>query len=162
MIRSKFSALIEFQNSDFSTQAKDFLNNNSLLGNQMKIFYSNYESIKIKNDLKLENFNQSDFMLGIPDFYRYVDQKPLLMNPPSSILHVSNIKKEFCNYEIISKVFGFYGTIKGLKFMNTAGQKGMFLLKFGSLEESFNAMANLNSKEFFGKQIVISFTRSKI
>lgn len=37
MIRTKYAALLEFQNSDFSTQAKDFLNSTILMGNQLRV-----------------------------------------------------------------------------------------------------------------------------
>jgi len=40
-MRQKKASLIEFENMDFATQAKDFLNNTVFLGQQIKIFYSN-------------------------------------------------------------------------------------------------------------------------
>lgn len=58
-------------------------------------------------------------MIGISELYRYpTDQKVLLMNPPSQILHVSNITKEFCRREeFIQNVFGVYGIIETIKYI---------------------------------------------
>ncbi len=38
---------MEFENIEQSTSAKDFLNNKNVMGNQIRIFYSNYENLNL-------------------------------------------------------------------------------------------------------------------
>jgi hypothetical protein len=46
-IKNKSSALIEYENVEYATVAKDFLNNMSFFGNQMRIYFSNYHNINL-------------------------------------------------------------------------------------------------------------------
>ncbi len=50
-LRNKRSALIEFENMEFATHAKDFLNGQTYLGEQVRIFYSNYQNINLSDNL---------------------------------------------------------------------------------------------------------------
>ncbi len=44
-IPNKSAALVEFEDVVFATQAKDYLNNSRFMDCQLKIFYSNYQTI---------------------------------------------------------------------------------------------------------------------
>lgn len=41
----------------------------------------------------------------------------MIVNPPSVILHVSNLKKESCDYEIIHGLFSKFGTVLKISFI---------------------------------------------
>lgn len=66
-LRNKKSCLIEFESKDYATNAKDFLNNKSFNQNLLKIFYSNYEQINLKNDQVLSD----DIFIGSEETQRF-------------------------------------------------------------------------------------------
>ena len=66
-MREKYAALVEFEDQDFATQAKDFLNGTTFSRNQLKIFYSNYSSI---DQRKSQNLRE-EILLGNSQRYRY-------------------------------------------------------------------------------------------
>lgn len=106
LMRDKMASLIEFEDIEFATQSKDFLNNTKFFGFTLKIFYSNYPSISLRK----KNSLNEEILDGDPSFYRFKTQaKPYSINPPSAILHLSNLKKEACSYEVICKYFGCFG-----------------------------------------------------
>lgn len=157
-LRNKSAALIEFENISYATQAKDSLNNLVFFGHPIKIFYSNYAEI----NLKKQESQMAEVFLGEEDTFRFKESKTISINPPSCVLHVSNLKKEACDYEVIGNIFSPFGKIVGLKFINMENYKNMCLVKFNTLEESFNALAHLHGTDICGRKIQISFTRSKL
>lgn len=60
------------------------------------------------------------------------------------------------------KLFSAFGKIEAVKYLAKGSKKGMCLIKFSALSESFEAMASLHGKELDGRKMFISFTRSKI
>lgn len=163
-IRDKKSALVEFENIDFSTQAKDFLNNTKFMGNTLKIFYSNYQSLSQRNP----QFGQyEEVMEGDPAKYRYKQKKHnteqgFSINPPSQILHISNLKQEACKDQIIGGLFSPFGQILDIKFIVKDQIKYMALVKFDTMEHAFSAMVQMQGFNLNGRNIQISFTRSKL
>lgn len=158
-MHEKLAALIEFEEVDFATQAKDFLNGTSFMGNTLKIFYSNYASI----DARKGQSRNEEVLLGLRTRFRFqLENKPYSINPPSQILHISGLRAEACNYEVIVNLFSSFGNIEAVKFLVKDTYKHMCLVKFGSMEESFQAMAEMQGKEICGRRILLSFTRSKI
>lgn len=111
--------LMEFQNINFATQAKDFLNNTYFLGGQMKIFYSNYESLTQKQLNQNSKFTKETFFESDIKQHRFKEDEVLntqLINPPSQILYISNLAPQVCNMEFINKLFSPYGSIQNIKF----------------------------------------------
>jgi len=159
-IRSKAAALIEFENSDYSTISKDYLNNIVFMGKPLRIYYSNYSMINLRKNLK-DNVSEDIFIGNIKNF-RFKKNKNISINPPSSTLHISNLVKEVCNEDLMRKVFPNFGRVEAIKFLFMDNSKNMCLLKMASLEESLNAMAYLHDTDLGGRKIQISFTRSKI
>ena len=49
--------------------------------------------------------------------HRFGKNKSISFNPPSSILHVSNIKEEACNYDVIEDIFKKYGNVQSVKLL---------------------------------------------
>jgi hypothetical protein len=105
-MRDKMASLIEFEDIEFATQSKDFLNNTKFFGFTLKIFYSNYPSISLRK----KNSLNEEILDGDPSFFRFKTQsKPYSINPPSAILHLSNLKKEACTCDVLYKYFGCFG-----------------------------------------------------
>jgi len=159
-MRSKASALIEFENADYAGVAKDYLNNIMFMGRPLRINYSNYPSIQIRNK---QNKGPEETYIGNPRNYRFSKIKNISINPPSSVLHISNLTKDVCKESaILKEYFGSCGKVEGLKFLFGDNGKNMCLLKLSTNEEALRAMAYLHDTDVGGRKIQISFTRSKI
>lgn len=166
LLKSKNAALIEYSSVDQATQGKDYMNKKILFGKEIKIFYSNYESIDkkhINKDKAIEELYQNS-----KENYRYKAVKPSILNPPSKVLHISNLKMEAQQHlNVLQMIFSMHGAVEGIKFLDPdltskkPGKKNkvMCLVKFYKLEDSFSALSELHGRECFGK-LKISFTRS--
>jgi len=86
---------------EYSTHAKDFLNNQKFMGNHIRVFYSNYECINLVDP---NSYDPNDMIVIDEDLQRFKSNK-MSINPPSQILHVSNLKKNACNYELLFQLF---------------------------------------------------------
>jgi RNA recognition motif-containing protein len=159
-MRSKTSALIEFENADYASVARDYLNNIMFMGRPLRINYSNYPSIQIRNK---QNKGPEETFMGNPRNFRFNKNKNISINPPSSVLHISNLTKEVCkDNAALKEHFALCGKVEGLKFLFGDNGKNMCLLRMSSNEEALKAMAYLHDTEVGGRRIQISFTRSKI
>eukprot|EP00825_Cyclidium_porcatum_P011000 TRINITY_DN15618_c0_g1_i2.p1 TRINITY_DN15618_c0_g1~~TRINITY_DN15618_c0_g1_i2.p1 ORF type:complete len:232 (+),score=21.26 TRINITY_DN15618_c0_g1_i2:294-989(+) len=163
-IRDKKSALVEFENFEFSTQAKDFLNNTRFMGNTLKIFYSNYQTL---DQRKPQQRQYEEILIGDPSKYRYKNRQqnsdqPYSINPPSQILHISNLKQEACEESLLMSLFSPFGKIHEIKIIVKDQIKFMALIKFDSMEQAFSAMVQMQGTNISGRNIQISFTRSKL
>jgi len=160
-IRSKAAALIEFENVEYSTISKDYLNNIVFMGKPLRIYYSNYSVINLSKK-NCKDYPVEDVFIGNPRNYRFKKTKNISINPPSSTLHISNLMREICHEELIRKYFCQFGRVEAIKFLFMDNNKNMCLLRMASIEESLNAMAHLHDTDIGGRKIQISFTRSKI
>ena len=75
--------------------------------------------------------------------------KKVIINPPSNILHISNLKTDACNYEIMFEILKKFGKVEAIKFKVLDHYKNMCLVRFNKLEESIAAMASLHDLELF-------------
>eukprot|EP00825_Cyclidium_porcatum_P045524 TRINITY_DN6936_c0_g2_i3.p4 TRINITY_DN6936_c0_g2~~TRINITY_DN6936_c0_g2_i3.p4 ORF type:complete len:166 (-),score=16.40 TRINITY_DN6936_c0_g2_i3:247-744(-) len=164
-MRSKNSALAEFENIEFALQTKDLLNNTIFMGNQLKLFYSNYQDLGARR----EKLNPGDEMLlGNPENYRFKQQtennpsQQYQFNPPSSVLHISNIKQEICTEQNIINLFSRFGELQKIKLFVKDVIKCMGLIKFATTEQAYQAMAEMQGANINGRKMVLSFTRSKV
>jgi len=159
-IRSKAAALLEYENAEYATIAKDYLNNIVLMKKSLRIFFSNYSIINLRNKKTLSPLEE--VYIGNPKTFRFKKNKNISINPPSATLHISNLAAEVANEEAIRNFFGMYGNILALKFLLIDNTKHQCLMKLFSIEESINIMAILHDAEFGGRRVQLSFTRSKI
>jgi len=160
-IKSKGIAFIEYESTIYSTIAKDSLNNCVFLGTSLRIYYSNYETLSIRNKAGEEHPDEELFIGGL-GANRFKVNKSISINPPSETLHVSNLQIQCCKDDIVRQLFAQYGNIEAIKFIFMDNNRNMCLVRYASLEESFWAMANLHNIELGGRKMQISFTRSKI
>lgn len=159
-MRSKASCLIEFENSDYSAIAKDYLNNIVFMGKTLRINYSNYPSIQIRNK---QNKVGEEIFIGNPRGFRFNKNKNISINPPSSVLHLSNLVKDVCkDQSVIKQYFSKITKVEGMKFLFGDNGKNMCLIKLPSIEDALRALAYLHDTDLGGRKIQISFTRSKI
>lgn len=159
-MRNKASALIEFENVDYAAVAKDYLNNIVFMGRPLRINYSNYPTIQIRNK---QNKGPEETFIGNQRTFRFNKNKNISINPPSPVLHISNLVKEACkDQSTLRSCFEQYGRVEAIKFLFGDNGKNMCLLKMPSIEDALRAMAYLHDFEIGGRRIQISFTRSKI
>jgi len=108
-------------------------------------------------------FLKKKIFIGTPKTYRFRKANPISINPPSYVLHVSNLVKEVCQDETkLRELFGKYGNVEGLKFILEEKNKNMCLVKMATMEESLKTMSFLHDTDFGGRKIQISFTRSRL
>ena len=159
-MRNKASALIEFETVDYAAIAKDYLNNIVFMGKPLRINYSNYPSIQIRNK---QNKGPEETFVGNQRTFRFNKNKNISINPPSQVLHISNLVKDACeDQSTLRSHFEKYGKVEAIKFLFGDNGKNMCLLKMPSIEDALKAMAHLHDFEIGGRRIQISFTRSKI
>ncbi|CAD8213136.1 unnamed protein product [Paramecium octaurelia] len=159
-IKNKTSALVQFEKLQHAQNALDHLNNQVFFGYKLKIFYSNYQEIQFPLPFQSP---QTQVFMPIPSQFRFSDGKSISFNPPSQILHLSNIKGKMCEDEsYIKEIFKGIGNVQAIKFIHIDKQKHMALVRLSSLEEALNGAALLHGKEVMGRKINVSFTKSKL
>jgi len=62
----------------------------------MKIFFSNFSSIELRNNHSADNKNE-ELLINSPENHRYDKVNPRVLNPPSTTLHISNYDKNLLN-----------------------------------------------------------------
>ena len=84
--------------------------------NFTKISYSNYQEITLKNinfgDLK------EDILLCDESLMRFKKNKNILINPPSNVIHLSNLSKEACLEEKVREFLEGVGNIEKIRYFN--------------------------------------------
>ncbi|KAL4442335.1 hypothetical protein ABPG74_005676 [Tetrahymena malaccensis] len=149
--------LIQFENQEDATIAKEHLDMLKVESNQMRIFYSNYETIKENQ----EGEKQCEVWKGEKSSFRFRYGKQISINPVTNTLHVSNLKQDTCKQEVINEKFSLYGQIEGFHPIQSQN-KFMCHVKFSTTEEAINALCNLHEEEILGRKMHISFTRARI
>lgn len=151
-LKKKHTALVEYLDQDSASFAREMLNNLTFFGSQLKVSYSTYMSI----EENLQSSNNPDKFREVftpnPKSYRFKDYKKISINPPSKVLHLSNISKESYNEKDISDIFSRFGQIRKVKLLNGAdAEKCMALIEFASLESALAAISTLHNKIFFSR-----------
>ena len=113
LLRAKEVALVEFDTLEYAKMARENLNNLCFFDEYMKISYSNYKEIIPKNITK--NTVKEDLMICETGHNRFKNEKALNINPPSQVLHLSNLDKNSCKEELIREFFMDVAEIDGVK-----------------------------------------------
>eukprot|EP00828_Plagiopyla_frontata_P046697 TRINITY_DN8390_c0_g1_i1.p2 TRINITY_DN8390_c0_g1~~TRINITY_DN8390_c0_g1_i1.p2 ORF type:complete len:220 (-),score=15.56 TRINITY_DN8390_c0_g1_i1:100-759(-) len=152
--RQKGAMLIQYSNAQEAQQCKEWMNCVVFYGNSIRIFDSNHKEIKSKQQgINAGEFWERDYMCK---------ERGKQANPPSEVVHVANLRPEVCQQDIIFQIFSMVGIVQNIKFLLEDPQKKMCLVKYQTIEESLNAIAFLHGYLLYGRQIQVSFTRSKI
>lgn len=151
---NNYTCLVEYDRVEASALAKLYLNNIPLLGSQLKVLEAKCETLNVKSA------PPSEYFVGSSRTHRFRDNRPLSINPPTNTLHVSNLVKEVCNESLIS-LFQAFGDIEAYKFLHE-DPKNMCLIRFAYVEQAVDALSSLHNFFLGGRNIQISFTRSKV
>jgi len=65
--------------------------------------------------VKEQDKQAGEIFIGTEETFRFKNNKNMVINPPSCVLHVSNLKKEVCIMENIMNIFGSFGVIENVK-----------------------------------------------
>jgi hypothetical protein len=151
---SNTSCLVEYDRIEAASLAKLYLNSIPFLGSQLKVLDAKCDTIPVKSG------NPSEYFVGSTRTHRFRDNRPLSINPPTCTLHVSNLVREVCNESLLS-LFTQFGEIEAYKFLHE-DPKNMCLIRFAFIEQAVDALASLHNFFLGGRNIQISFTRSKV
>jgi hypothetical protein len=61
--------------------------------------------------------NDDDVLTGNPKAFRFKAHKNISINPPSSVLHISNLVGEACNETLLRILFSQYGRVETIKYI---------------------------------------------
>lgn len=75
---------------------------------------------------------------------------------------MSSLKKDICKEHVLHKIFSDFGRVEAVKILCYSNEKNMALVKFYSMEDSFEAIASLHNEVFSGRKMQISFTKSRV
>lgn len=109
-MRSKSSALIEYDNCTHSCLAKDFMGDHIFNGSLIKIFYSHHDVIFFKSPE--EKPEDEDYFEPSEKMNRFKANTPASVNPPIDTLHLSNLRRESCSYDAIKMLFEPFSKVK--------------------------------------------------
>lgn len=160
LLRAKEVALVEFETLEYAKVARENLNNLCFFDEYMKISFSNYKEIIPKNISK--HTVQEDLLICENVHNRFKNEKNLNINPPSQVLHLSNLEKNSCKEEIIQEFFKDVCEIDGVKFIFQDEFRNMCLVRFKRLEDALKAISIKHNGKLDGRKVKISFTKSKL
>lgn len=147
---------VVFSEFEFAAAAKEHLTGLCLFGQELEIDYA------VPEDLEPKPRQFTESIVYDTSYDRFNLSKPLSINAPSEVLHVSNLKKESCTEARLRKLFEGFGEIQKIQLLLNIKDKYMALVKMPDLSEALNATAVLHNREVSGRRVHISFTKSKI
>ena len=151
-LKKKHTALIEYLDVDSASVAREMLNNLTFFGAQLKVSYSTYTSV----DENLASSNNPekyrDVFSPSPKTFRFKETKKISINPPSKVLHLSNIAREVYSERGISEIFAPHAGVKKVKLINgPEEEKCMALIELDTLENALICIATLHNQIFFSR-----------
>ncbi|KAL4510793.1 hypothetical protein ABPG72_004947 [Tetrahymena utriculariae] len=155
MKRNKCTAFIEYTMQENATKAKEYMDKKTFFDNEIRVFYSHFETLQKQDDKFQEQF------IGSEQTNRFQKDSKMTLNPPSLVLHISSLKQEICDHEKMHELFRPYGKIEAIH-IEKVPPRYMSHIKFSSLKESLMAIAHMHNKEIKGRKMLISFTRKKL
>jgi hypothetical protein len=113
LLPKKATALIEYVDSEASSIAKEMLNNITFYDSLLKVEqvddqvgFSNHQAFEESLSISDSDDKTSEVYMPSPKEYRFRETKRISINPPSKILHLSNIAKEIYTEAQIKSLFG--------------------------------------------------------
>jgi RNA recognition motif-containing protein len=151
-LRKKHTALVEYHDVDSASVSKEMLNNLTFFGSQLKVSYSTYVSVaeNLATSNNPEKFK--DVYSPSPKTYRFKEYKKISINPPSKVLHLSNIAREVFSDKALTEIFSENATVKKVKLLNLGDEeKCMALIELSSLESALACISTLHNRVFFSR-----------
>jgi RNA recognition motif-containing protein len=151
------SALVEFETNLEAATAKFYVEQLNVHENKPQVSFSIHHTIQYTTKPK-----NVEVFIGSRKTNRFRNGFALeIFNPPSQILHVSNLVPEACNEKLLD-LFLAYGRVENYQFLHELPNKNMVLIRYSSLDEAIEAMVQLHGYSIMGRNMLLSFTRSKI
>jgi RNA recognition motif-containing protein len=110
-LKERSSALVQFETTEFATQAKDALTGLRFFGQTIQVFYANREEVTLKScilgkgEFKEDPATLEDSFEGCLETNRFQPDLSHTFASPSDSLLLSNLSKQSCSEEIILSVF---------------------------------------------------------
>ncbi|CAD8117993.1 unnamed protein product [Paramecium sonneborni] len=166
-LKERSSCLIQYVMQDHAAIAKEALNDIMFYGQQIKIFFSNYEEISLKSqptkpgEIASDLKTQEEYFQGGEETHRIKPDSTYTLAPPCDTIQVSNLTRNSCQNSMMSQYMQDFGQIKALKILTT-GNKYLCILKYATTEVALTVLANMNGLELDGKPIQINFSKQKL
>ena len=112
-MRAKAAVLIEYDNEQHASLAKDYLTDHIFNGNCIKIYYSHHDGIFFNEGA--EKSPDEDYFEVSEKMHRFKADTIAPINPPIDTLHISNIRRDSCSFDVIKKLFDPFAKIKNFK-----------------------------------------------
>ncbi|CAD8172823.1 unnamed protein product [Paramecium pentaurelia] len=166
-LKERSSCLIQYVSQEHAAIAKESLNEISFYGQQIKIFFSNYEEISLKTqptkpgEIVFDVKTQEEYFQGSEETHRIKPDSTYTLAPPCDTIQISNLTKNSCQASIMQQYMQEFGQIKAIKILTT-GNKYLSIIKYSSTEVAFTALANMNGFELDGRPIQINFSKQKL
>ncbi|CAD8106744.1 unnamed protein product [Paramecium primaurelia] len=166
-LKERSSCLIQYVQQDHAAIAKDALNDIMFYGQQIKIFFSNYEEISLKTqptkpgEIAFDLKTQEEYFQGGEETHRIKPDSTYTLAPPCDTIQVSNLTRNSCQNSIMQQYMQDFGQIKALKILST-GNKYLCILKYATIEVALTVLAKMNGLELDGKPIQINFSKQKL
>lgn len=160
IIVRKHTAVVEFLDGKFAEVAKDSLNGTVFYGNALKLSFGPPSLLRERPREYAESVTLDE------SYHRYFQHlcsfasNKLSINPPSLVLHVSNLRRECCTNDYLRELFSEAGNVERVSIIGK--DRTMALVRMASLEESFNAVGMLHGRSFSGRKLQLSFTKSRL
>ncbi|CAK91820.1 unnamed protein product (macronuclear) [Paramecium tetraurelia] len=166
-LKERSSCLIQYVMQGHAAIAKEALNDIMFYGQQIKIFFSNYEEISLKTqptkpgEIASDPKTQEEYFQGGEETHRIKPDSTYTLAPPCDTIQVSNLTRNSCQNSIMQQYMQDFGQIKALKILST-GNKYLCILKYATTEVALTVLANMNGLELDGKPIQINFSKQKL
>lgn len=151
------TALIEFSQAKWASQAIDYLNNKKLYGKEMKLRLSKFQKVNTPKEGADTHNLTKEYHNNPLHRYRKAGSKNFLnVYAPCDVLHLSNIP-EGKSEEEIRNIFEKHGTVKEFKWFK---EKKMALIKLTNEEEAIHCLVKTHNHRMSANQhLRVSFSK---
>jgi len=116
-LKQKATAFIEYPTKELASIAKEMLNNLVFFGHQMKVLAAHQITFSALTSVEQHAApdRQSDIFRPNSKYHRFKSKKNISINPPSKVLHLSNLPKETYSEKDIARLFEEKFPVKKVK-----------------------------------------------
>ncbi|KAJ0011935.1 hypothetical protein NQD34_012910 [Periophthalmus magnuspinnatus] len=161
LYNKKDSALIQLADGNQAQLAMSHLNGQKIFGKVMRVTLSKHQTVALPREGLDDQLLTKDFS-GSP-LHRF--KKPGSKNfqnifPPSTTLHLSNVREGIGEDDLRLLFSNTGGTVKAFKFFQ---DRKMALIQMSSVEEAIQALIDLHNYDMGGNHhLKVSFSKSTI
>eukprot|EP01017_Pseudomicrothorax_dubius_P007467 TRINITY_DN12319_c0_g1_i5.p1 TRINITY_DN12319_c0_g1~~TRINITY_DN12319_c0_g1_i5.p1 ORF type:complete len:301 (-),score=62.48 TRINITY_DN12319_c0_g1_i5:192-1037(-) len=157
IFRSLRGAFVECESTQDASLARLSLDGLSLLTAQLRIAFSPYNRISDDTSL-LDELEEADVFFD-NSYKNQASRKTFIA--PSETLHVSNLAPDACTPGLLN-LFAPFGNVITYRFLHLPPKKNMCLIRFATIDQALTAIAFLHDYIYLGRNLQLSFSRSKV